>query len=149
MGDNGKRKPVIDQYGMKWCNCTRPKLTHSNSAQAYCTLCGCYWYNLTPLNESMKTAEEVYLKCLSDLLGDDFTGEALNDVRVVPEWKMFMQAMEEYADQFKPKWISIDNYLPEYYEEVVVIRNGKKVSITSRDKGFRYVTHWMPLPTKP
>lgn len=45
-GDNGKRKPIIDN-GIKWCNCTRPKLTSNagGAGQAYCLLCGNHWYN--------------------------------------------------------------------------------------------------------
>lgn len=46
-GDNGKRKPITDDIGLKWCNCTRPRLTSSSGGrgQALCLKCGEYWYN--------------------------------------------------------------------------------------------------------
>lgn len=45
-GDNGKRKPVIDQDGDRWCNCTRPKLISPiDKGQAYCLKCKSNWYN--------------------------------------------------------------------------------------------------------
>lgn len=46
-GDNGKRKPIIDEYNNKWCACTRPKLTspYHGKGQASCLKCGCTWYN--------------------------------------------------------------------------------------------------------
>ena len=46
-GDNGKRKPIIDDLNNKWCDCTRPKLTSSyhEKGQASCLKCGCAWYN--------------------------------------------------------------------------------------------------------
>ena len=41
----GKRKPVIDEYGNKWCNCIEPKLTSSiGKGQAYCLKCMNHWY---------------------------------------------------------------------------------------------------------
>lgn len=47
-GDNGKRKPVIDELGNKWCNCTRPRLVSNRGTTglglAYCLKCGCNWY---------------------------------------------------------------------------------------------------------
>lgn len=48
-GDNGKRKPVIDDLGNRWCNCTRPTLHHhglpGGKGQAYCSKCRCDWYH--------------------------------------------------------------------------------------------------------
>lgn len=45
--NKGKRKPIIDEFGKKWCNCITPKLVSAgdNVHQAYCLLCKCYWYN--------------------------------------------------------------------------------------------------------
>jgi len=45
--NKGKRKPIVDDLGKKWCNCVTPKLTSSgvNGIQAYCLKCGEYWYN--------------------------------------------------------------------------------------------------------
>lgn len=46
-GDNGKRKPIIDDLG-KWCNCTLPKLVSNmgiGPGSAYCLKCKCNWYN--------------------------------------------------------------------------------------------------------
>lgn len=47
-GDNGKRKPIIDEYGQKWCNCTKPKLTSTSGVgpgTALCLKCMNPWYN--------------------------------------------------------------------------------------------------------
>lgn len=48
-GDNGKRKPIVDDLGLKWCNCTRPNLTHNRlkeePGQALCLKCGYHWYH--------------------------------------------------------------------------------------------------------
>ena len=46
-GDNGKRNPVIDDMGYKWCNCTKPRLTHNGGGrgQALCLKCGEAWYH--------------------------------------------------------------------------------------------------------
>lgn len=47
-GDNGKRKPIIDDQGLKWCNCTVPKLSSTmgiGPGSAYCRKCHCNWYN--------------------------------------------------------------------------------------------------------
>lgn len=42
----GKRKPVIDDCGNKWCNCVEPKLTSNSGGRglAYCLLCHTPWY---------------------------------------------------------------------------------------------------------
>ena len=48
MGDNGKRKPTVDEYGNKWCNCTQPELVSNHgigNGQAYCLKCHCDWYH--------------------------------------------------------------------------------------------------------
>jgi len=72
----------------------------------------------------------------------------------------FEQALVEYADQFKPKWISVEEGLPESYVNVLVyydddglyrvdtmIHNGKKWIYQWTNKFT--VTHWMPLPEPP
>ncbi len=43
----GKRKPVEDDCGNKWCNCIEPKLTSNagGRGQAYCILCHTPWYH--------------------------------------------------------------------------------------------------------
>lgn len=43
----GKRKPVEDDYGNKWCNCVEPKLVSNagGRGQAYCLLCHTPWYH--------------------------------------------------------------------------------------------------------
>lgn len=45
--NKGKRKPIIDDSGNKWCNCVEPDLTSSQGGpeQAYCLLCHNYWYH--------------------------------------------------------------------------------------------------------
>ena len=48
-GDNGKRKPIVDDMGQKWCNCTTPKLVSSEPypmrEHPSCTKCGYPWYH--------------------------------------------------------------------------------------------------------
>lgn len=43
----GKRKPIIDDCGNKWCNCVEPKLTSNSGGRglAYCLLCNTPWYH--------------------------------------------------------------------------------------------------------
>lgn len=43
----GKRKPVEDDCGNKWCNCVEPNLVSNGGGrgQAYCLLCGEFWYH--------------------------------------------------------------------------------------------------------
>lgn len=46
--NKGKRKPIIDDCGNKWCACIEPKLTSNfgvGKGQAYCLKCGNYWYH--------------------------------------------------------------------------------------------------------
>lgn len=47
--NKGKRKPIVDEYGNKWCNCLEPNLTYlrleTEPGQAYCLLCHNYWYH--------------------------------------------------------------------------------------------------------
>lgn len=75
-------------------------------------------------------------------------------------------AMEEYADQFKTKWVSVEERLPEEGKNVIVfygkyvsagyIRNvqyykrpekADKWQIEGRTSSS--VTHWMPMPEPP
>lgn len=68
----------------------------------------------------------------------------------------FSKLMEEYADQFKPKWISVEERMPG--EEVVLAYNVKSkmkrvMKCIVRDGNwlevghlFKHeVTHWMPM----
>ena len=42
----GKRKPVTDDCGNKWCNCKEPKLISGDGrGQAFCLLCMTPWYH--------------------------------------------------------------------------------------------------------
>ena len=61
------------------------------------------------------------------------------------------EAMEKYADQFKPKWISLEDELPPSVEDVLntkqyLVSDGKRiwVDIYWIDSKFNHlVTHWM------
>lgn len=83
--------------------------------------------------------------------------------------KVIIPCMQEYADQFKPKWISVEDELPEEGELVIVVITFKKFDPETlacvfaynhfwnaeyKDHSFDNVSHWMyvkdiPLPTKP
>jgi len=43
----GKRKPVTDDCGNKWCDCVETKLTSNagGRGQAFCLLCMTPWYH--------------------------------------------------------------------------------------------------------
>lgn len=45
--NKGKRKPITDDLGKKWCNCEKPQLTSNSGGpgQAFCLKCMNYWYN--------------------------------------------------------------------------------------------------------
>lgn len=76
-----------------------------------------------------------------------------------------IEAMQEYAEQFKPKWISVEERLPEEegFEFIIFGRyaadcpdrvmtaqfNFKKGYFHVKGVKSKNVTHWMPLPTKP
>ncbi len=43
----GKRKPIEDDCGIKWCACLNPNLTSNagGRGQAFCLLCGYPWFH--------------------------------------------------------------------------------------------------------
>lgn len=68
------------------------------------------------------------------------------------------EMLGEFADQFKPKWIPVEERLPGYNQRVLAFtpdtdntREDTRIIIYgSIPSGFPSgVTHWMPLPTKP
>lgn len=67
-------------------------------------------------------------------------------------------AMEEYADQFKTKWVSIEERLPEYGQSVYTYSPAQEdtnecqriITCGTLKAGFPCgVTHWMPMPEPP
>lgn len=70
-----------------------------------------------------------------------------------------IKLIQEYADQFKPKWISVDYELPGrgtylFYdnEDCITIWYNPGISKEKWEKkksGEYRFTHWMPLPKKP
>ena len=45
--NKGKRKPIIDDMGLTWCDCINPKLIaiQGYRGQAFCMLCKTPWYH--------------------------------------------------------------------------------------------------------
>lgn len=69
--------------------------------------------------------------------------------------KICNEAAEIYAEQFKPKWISVDERLPDKYGKFWVYRKGCNKQHYETWNGIGWasnnndITHWMPLPEKP
>lgn len=62
------------------------------------------------------------------------------------------------AEEAIPRWISVEERLPDCFEPVIVCRKGGKVEQGHRDVNdwwkvygtrTKHVTHWMPLPKPP
>lgn len=101
----------------------------------------------------MKTAEEILKQSDVPLPASSIT------------FKKLTAAMEAYAEQFKPKWISVDDGFPEDGQEVNIsvkgktkistfrINNGHKQFYCGSDHNMCYgrgfITHWQPLPEPP
>ena len=65
----------------------------------------------------------------------------------------FERAMETYAEQFKPRWISVKDKLPDLYLNVLCLHQSRNlVQLGSFDgeewiiKELFEVTHWLPIP---
>lgn len=44
--NKGKRTPITDEWGDKWCNCETPDLTTPvYRGDAWCRKCRCAWYH--------------------------------------------------------------------------------------------------------
>ncbi len=46
--NKGKRKPIVDELGYKWCNCEIPNLVSNHGfgrGLAYCLKCKDYYYH--------------------------------------------------------------------------------------------------------
>lgn len=73
----------------------------------------------------------------------------------------FSKLMEEYADKFKPKWVSVEDELPNFgYQYIVSLEFSEPCTVCAVfDEGqftcaeteevFTNVSHWMPLPEPP
>jgi hypothetical protein len=114
--------------------------------------------NFKPNRKKMKTTEETIDHALAHYFDGD--GTAYFEQCHV---ECFMQ---EYADQFKPKWISVQNQLPELGKMVLVTTRKYDLILSAsmvNDDGTLFgvkfgngkyyelvsVTHWMPFPENP
>jgi|GEM_PF-6590921 len=108
----------------------------------------------------MKTLEEIK-ESYADARGFDSWDDYKN-VSPVDE-SVFDKIAEAYADQFKPKWIPVEERLPRTEKSGwvnVIVKDGGKYFVMSlpsatpgimlRDpSGTAVITHWMPLPAAP
>ena len=73
----------------------------------------------------MKTAEEILENSANNLGYSDaynmfWICSDNDEVEVVNQ--TVLSCMQTYAEQFKPKWISVEERLPEYSKKVIVAR---------------------------
>lgn len=96
------------------------------------------------------------------ILCDEYNDYGKNQDHYERQERMLNQAYQNgfdaAEDQFKPKWISVEEGLPGYNQRVLAFtpdtdntREDTRIIIYgSIPSGFPSgVTHWMPLPTKP
>jgi len=81
-------------------------------------------------------------------------GEKNDDANII-------NAMHEFADQHKPKWISVDDELPKELNQVLLFESKYNLIVLGMYVGERWIladgsdvfiekaTHWMPLPENP
>ena len=104
-------------------------------------------------NKAMKTAEE--------LLIEYGRGDVPFDENVTMCYPAIISAMEEYASQFKPQWVSVEERLPEIDQEIVGISESGKTASGKWSKDYHKdgsiatvyghltsIKRWMPLPTE-
>lgn len=96
----------------------------------------------------MKTAEEILSEKFGVIKGDN---------------PGIIEAMEEYANQFKTKWISVEERLPDHMFAVLVCVDGyyqmnpawysqvsnKWMWVYNTSSSKEIVSHWMEFPHSP
>lgn len=77
---------------------------------------------------------------------------------IIQAMKNAYVAGADYAiDKFAPRWISVEDELPEYNQKVLwcwddgLISIGRigRVALDEQHNEDGYITHWMPLPAPP
>lgn len=111
----------------------------------------------------MKTAEEIAIRNGLCVCHEAYKARGINDPNC--PWHSFSveESMQEYADQFKPEWISVEDELPSPDKGVTIfsgshVRYGWRRNPEIYTRGAKWnsslgvitkVTHWMPMPAPP
>ncbi len=109
----------------------------------------------------MKTREEL----LHSIYQDEYKNTKPGQAYPIHYPDYVLKAMQEYADQFKPKWIPVSERLPDQFQYVDIWTKGHdrltgchfdgevfEAELFGEEEYFepiKHVTHWMPLPEKP
>lgn len=104
----------------------------------------------------MKTANDILQTFHPIVHDEDLKTDLWDDITII-------SAMEEYAKECMPKWISVETELPKYGRNVLVFTKSKTciVCYLDEDSGWIvssvrasndpvfFITHWQPLPLSP
>lgn len=98
----------------------------------------------------MKSAEEILSKSASSALRELMESVINSDCgdNVVISAREMIAALDDAAEQYKPKWISVNERLPK--SGLILVYHDGEIYVHFHAVAYNMpFTHWMPLPEPP